>query len=160
MSSSTSNTPIAYTSTEDLVKVLNLQQSTVDPTKYMVWQIPTSTDVLNTFVRYANEQTTSLFGDISQSSSYGLAKQYATWRAVLNLIDTMTVNWVISGLPVQLGNIGIDRLAAMQAASTVMRERAISEAQRLYVLLTEIDFPNNYQSPSPYVDTGGQSFYS
>jgi hypothetical protein len=160
MSSSTTNMPIAYCSTEDVVKILNLQQSTVDPNKYMVWQIPTSTDVLNTFVRYANEQTTIILGDLTQSNLYGLAKQYATWRAVVNLIDTMTINWVISGLPAQVGNIGIDRLAAMQAASMPMRERATIELLRLYTLLSEIAFPNAYQSPSPYIDMGGQMFFS
>ena len=76
------------------------------------------------------------------------------------MIETMTVNWVISGLPVAMGNIGFDRLAAMQAASVEMKERAQQELLRLYTELSEIVPVQNYISPSPYVDTGGQSFFS
>jgi hypothetical protein len=126
----------------------------------MVWQIPTSTDIINTFVKQANEQTTSLFGDLTQSYSYGLAKQYATWRAVLNLIETMTVNWVIAGMPVTVGDISFSRLGVMQAATVELKENAIRELARLYIMLSEFSFPNNYHSPSPFVDTGGQMFFS
>jgi hypothetical protein len=153
------NTPVAYCDTQDLVKQLNLQQSAIDPNKYIIWQIPTSVDVINTFVKQANEQTTAMFGDRTLTQSYGMTKQYATWRAVLNLIETMTVNWVISGLPITVGDISIQRLGAMQAATIEIKERAKEELIRLYNLLTEFDFPNNYQSPSPYVDMGGQMFF-
>lgn len=154
------NTPIAYCDTQDLVKQLNLQQSSFDPNKYIVWQIPVSVDVINTFVKQANEQATTMFGDHTQDSLFGYTKQWATWRAVLNLIETMTVNWVISGLPVAVGSIGFDRLAAMQAASAEMKERAQEELLRLYTQLGEIDAIQNYQSPSPYVDSGGSMFFS
>jgi hypothetical protein len=142
------------------VKQLGLQQSSFDPNKYLVWAIPTSMDILNTFVKQANEQATNIFGDRTQSTDYGLTKQWAIWRAVLNLIETMTINWVVSGLPVQVGNIGFDRLAAMQGASAEIKARAQEELLRLYTLLSEIDAVQNYQSPSPYVDTGGSMFFS
>ena len=154
------NTPIPYCDTQDLVKQLNLQQSSTDPNKYVIYAIPTSVDIINTFVKQANEQTTILFGDRTQSPSYGLAKQYATWRAVLNLIETMTINWIISGLPVTVGDISIQRLTAMQTATIELKENANRELARLYIMLSEMDFPSNYQSPSPYVDMGGQSFFS
>ena len=160
MATSPTNSPIPYCTTEDLVKQLNLQQSSVDPTKYIVWQIPTSTDIINTFVKQANEQATALYGDLTTSNYYGLAKQWAVWRAVLNLIETMTVNWVISGLPVTMGNIGFERLTAMSAASAEMKTRAAEELARLYTMLSQIEPVQNYQSPSPYVDTGGQMFFS
>jgi len=154
------NTPIAYCDTQDLVKQLNLQQTSFDPSKYLVWQIPTSVDILNTFVKQANEQATQLFGDHTKDSLFGLTKQWATWRAVLNMIETMTVNWVISGLPATLGDISINRLDAMRSASAEIKGNAQSELVRLYTMLSEIDPIQNYQSPSPFVDTGGQSFFS
>jgi hypothetical protein len=150
------NTPIAYISVEDVVKQLNLQQSQTDPNKYIIWEIPTSVDIINTFVKQANEQATTEFGNRTNSPSYGLTKQWATWRAVLNLIETMTINWVISGLPVQVGNIGFDRLAAMQGASAEVKARAQEELARIYILLSEIGAVQNYQPSSPYIATGGQ----
>jgi hypothetical protein len=146
--------------TQDLIKQLNLQQAYADPTKYLVWQIPTSVDILNTFVTQANVQTTQLFGNLTQSSLYGLAQQYAIWRAVLNLIETMTVNWVISGLPVTVGDISINRLQAMIPASAEIKENALREIHRLYILLSEFSFPQNYQPSSLYIYTGGQTWFS
>ncbi len=154
------NTPIPYVDTQDLIKQLNLQQSSTDPTKYLVWQIPTSVDILNTFVAQSNVQTTQLFGNLTQSPQYGLAQQYAIWRAVLNLIETMTVNWVISGLPVTVGDISINRLQAMQGASTEIKERASNELHRLYILLSEFSFPQNYQPSSIYIYNGGGFWWS
>lgn len=150
------NTPIAYISVEDIVKQLNLQQSVTDPNKYIVWEIPTSVDIINTFVKQANEQATIEFGNHTNDPLYGLTRQWATWRAVLNLIETMTVNWVISGLPVQVGNIGFDRLAAMQGASAEIKARAQEELARLYTQLSEIEAIQSYQPSSPYIATGGQ----
>ena len=117
-------------------------------------------DVINTFVKQANEQTTILFGDLTKTNSYGLAKQYATWRAVLNMIETMTISWVISGMPVTVGDISIQRLSAMQAATVELKENTLRELARLYIMLSDFSYPNNYQSPSPFVDTGGQMFFS
>jgi hypothetical protein len=139
---------------------LNLQQSATDPNKYVIYAIPTSVDVINTFVKQANEQTTILFGDLTKTNSYGLAKQYATWRAVLNMIETMTISWVISGMPVTVGDISIQRLSAMQAATVELKENTLRELARLYIMLSDFSYPNNYQSPSPFVDTGGQMFFS
>ena len=153
------NTPVPYCSTQDLIKQLNLQQAVTDPNKYIVWQIPTSVDILNTFVAQANVQATALWGDLTNSAQFGLAQQWSIWRAVLNLIETMTVNWVISGLPVTVGDISISRLAAMQAASESIKVRAETELKRIYVLLSEFSFPQNYQSPSPYIFTGGSAWY-
>lgn len=158
--SMSTNVPIPYCNTQDVVKQLGLQQSTTDPSKYIIYAIPTSADIINTFVKQANEQTTILFGDLTKSTLYGLAKQYATWRAVLNLIETMTVNWVISGIPVTVGDISIQRLTAMQTATVELKENANRELARLYIMLSEMDFPSNYQSSSPYIDTGGQAWYS
>lgn len=154
------NAPIPYCNTQDLVRLFNLQQSSTDPNKYLVWQIPTSVDILNTFVRYANEVTTITWGDLTQSPMLALARQYATFKAALNMIEVMTVNWVISGLPVSLGDVSINRLQAMQAATVELKERLKEEIATLYVKMSEIDFPNNYQSPSPYVDFGGSPFWS
>ena len=159
MSISSANAPVAYTTVQDVVKLLNLQQSAIDPNKYLVWQIPTSVDILNTFIKYANQQATQIYGNQTTSSNLGLVQQWATWKAVQNMIFTMTVNWVISGLPVTVGNIGFDRLAAMAAASSEIKQRAENELFRLYTLLSNIDVVNNYRSPSPYVDTGGQTPY-
>ena len=151
---------VQYCNTQDLVRLLNLQQSSTDPNKYLVWQIPTSVDILNTFVRYSNEQTTATWGDLTQSSLLPLARQYAVFIAALNMIETMTVNWVISGLPVTIGDVSINRLQAMQAATVEVKERFKEEIGILYVKLSEISFPNNYQSPSPYVDFGGSPYWS
>jgi hypothetical protein len=160
MSTLSTNVPIPYCDAQDLVKQLNLQQSATDPNKYIVYAIPTSVDILNTFVKQANEQTTALWGDLTKSNNYSLARQYAIWRAVLNMIETMTINWVIAGIPVTVGDISINRLGAMQAATVELKENANRELARLYIMLSEMDFPSNYQSPSPYVDTGGQAWYS
>lgn len=157
---SLSNTPVPYCNTQDLIKQLNLQQASTDPTKYLVWQIPTSVDILNTFVFQSNVQTTQLFGDLTQSTQYGLAQQYAIWRAVLNMLETMTVNWIISGLPVTVGDISIQRLGAMAAATAELKENTLRELHRLYILLSEFSFPNNYQTPSIYIPTGGGIFWS
>lgn len=151
-----SNQPIAYVSVEDLVKQLNLQQSVTDPNKYIIWEIPTSVDIINTFVKQANEQATVEFGNHTNDGLYGLTRQWATWRAILNLIETMTINWVISGLPVTVGNIGFDRLAAMQSASAEIKARAQEELVRLYTQLSEIEGIQSYQPSSPYIATGGQ----
>jgi len=158
--SSVPPTLVQYCNTQDLVRLLNLQQSITDPNKYLVWQIPTSVDILNTFVRYANEQTTATWGDLTISPQLPLARQYAVFTAALNMIETMTINWVISGLPVAIGDISINRLQAMQAATVEVKERFKEEIGILYVKLSEISFPNNYQSPSPYVDFGGSPYWS
>jgi hypothetical protein len=157
---STNNTPFPYCDTQDLVKQLNLQQSTTDPNKYIIYAIPVSVDVINTFVKQANEQATQLFGNHMNDPLFGLTKQWATWRAVFNLIETMTINWVISGMPVTVGTISISRLEAMARATAELKENAQRELLRLYTELSEIEGIQNYQSPSPFVDMGGQTFFS
>jgi hypothetical protein len=154
------NMPIPYVDTQDLIKQMNLQQSSIDPTKYIIWQIPTSVDIINQFVSQANVQATALYGNLTQTPKYGLVKQWAINKAFLNLIEEMTVNWVVSGLPVTVGDISINRLQAMAAASVELKERLQSELHKLYIWITEFDFPQNYQPTSPYILTGGSTFWS
>jgi len=153
--------PIEYTNTALLIKELNLQQVSADPTKYLVWQIPTSVDILNNFVNQANERATVTFGDQRTNTLFfALIRQYATKRAALIMIGEMTINWVISGLPVTVGNISIARLQAMQGASVEVKARLKLELQEIYIKLSDISVTQNYQSPSPYVDTGGSIYFS
>lgn len=155
-----STLPVEYTDAQQVIKLLALKQDSTDSNKYIVWAIPISLDVINQFVKYGNEQTTALWGNLTNSPSLGLARQYATWRAVLNLIETMTLQWTVSGMPVTVGDISIQRLQAMQAASAEFKARAEIEVWRIYVLLSDMAFPQNYQSPSPYIQTGGGMFWS
>jgi hypothetical protein len=161
MSSSTIPYPIEYTNTQQLVAELNLQQSSSDPTKYLVWQIPTSVNILNNFVNQANEITTVNFGDLTQSADgFSLARQYASKKAALILIQEMTINWAISGMPVTVGNISINRLQAMQAASEPLRAILTAQLQDIYIKLSNFDFTQNYQPSSPYILTSGQVPFS
>jgi hypothetical protein len=155
-----SNMPIPYSNATDVITVLNLQPYYNDPNKYLIWMVPTSINVINRFVTWANVRTTALFGDLTQSTQYGLAQQYATWLAVLNLMEMMSINWAISGWPVQVGDISINRLQGMIPALEAIKEQAQSELQKLYILLSQFSFPNNYQSPSPYIYMGGGGWVS
>jgi hypothetical protein len=158
---STTPFPIEYTDTEQVTKEINLRQDPSDPTKYFVWQIPTSVDVINNFVRQANEKATVNFGDMRNSPDrFALGRQYATKKASLLILDEMSVNWIISGFPVTVGNISINRLQAIVEASKPVRARLEAELWDIYIKLSNFEVTNNYQSPSPYVDTGGQINFS
>ena len=129
MSSSTTPFPIEYCNTQLVVNEMNLQQYSGDPTKYLIWQVPTSVNIINTFVNQANEMTTINFGDLRQSADrFALARQYATKKASLLLVDEMSINWVISGFPVTVGNISINRLAGYSQSRRTSKKPSNSAA--------------------------------
>ena len=144
-----------------VVRELNLQQDQSNPNNYFLWQISTPLDVINHFVNQSNEYTTNLFGDTrTAANAYALCKQYAVKKAALYLVQEGAINWQVSGLRAQLGNLSVDRLAALKEAATLVSTRLEQEIYRLYIMLSDIVTVNAYAPISPLIDVHGSTFYS
>jgi hypothetical protein len=151
---------VVYTDASYVIRELNLQQSTTDPTQYYVWLIPTSVDTINQFVLQANEYATALWGDLtSNETSFKLARQYATKLASLRLLQEQALNWQISGMQMGLGNLTISRLNALERALKEVKQRLMEDLNKIYTLLSEVEMHNNYQPRNIYEVTHGSMYW-
>jgi hypothetical protein len=149
---------IVYTDVNSVVTELNLVPDPNIPTNYYLWQISTPVGVVANYVSEANQYTTALYGDLSTNVNlFTLAHAYATKWASLRLVTQMAINWQISGMKFQAGNISIDRLNAMVAALQELKQRLETDLIKYYILLSDYTQSgvNSYKSPSPYVESGG-----
>jgi hypothetical protein len=151
-------TTVNYTSVNNLVTELGL--TTDNSGNYFIWQIPTSSTILQNYVTEANQYTTALWGDLSSSpNSFNLASMYATKWAALRLIQMLATNWQISGLTITIGEFTLQRLEALRTAAEAVAKRLEADLVKLYTLLATVDAVNAYQPASVYQDTRGTAFW-
>ena len=150
---------ISYCDIYEVKSELGLGQDSLG--NWIVWGLSIDPEIVQHYVVQANEVSTNLFGDLTTSVVlFPLAKQYATKVASLRLIQTMSVNWIVTGLQVQLGDVGFNRLPALQAGAALILERLKTDIDKLYVMLSDVTVINAYQPSSPYVVTGGSSYWA
>jgi hypothetical protein len=151
-------TAVTYTDKNNLITELNLQQDSSNPNNYILWAIPTSSDVISYYVNQANEYTTQVFGDLSSSDSFPLAKQFATKMASLWLIQNMSTNIALSGVRLGVGAVSVERLPALNDAFTKLEASLKEQIDRLYQMLCQVESFDAYHPSSPYITTRGQSW--
>lgn len=142
----------AYTDIYEVQSELGLVQDANN--NWLLWQVPVNVEVLQHHVDYANIQTTRI-----ASGDIGLAKLYATKYAALHIVQEMAVGWQISGLQANLGNVSINRLPAMQAAAALVIPRLEADLRDLYQKMCSIDTVQGGLPQSPYIVTGGSSYW-
>ena len=149
---------VSYTDILEIKSELGIQQDSNG--QWIMWQIPIDGEVLQHYTSQANEQTTTMFGDLSGNALlYALAKQYATKWASLRIVQTMTINWQISGMQMGLGNLNINRLPALQAAAQMVTARLTEDLNNIYVKLCDVSVVNSYTTTSPYIQSKGGWFW-
>jgi hypothetical protein len=151
---------VIYTTNTQIANELGL--TTDNNGNYYLWQVPTAPSVVDNFVTQANQFTTALFGDLSTDLTlFPLAQMFASKWAALRLVEQLAINWQVSGLRSNLGNIGIDRLPALTAAATAVTTRLKEDLNRLYMTLVNVNegIINSWQPGSPYIVTGGSAFW-
>lgn len=149
---------VAYTDVPSVVTELNLQKSTDNPTMYLLYAIPTSEDVISNYVAQANEVTTQMFGDLTGSDQFNLAKIFATKLASLWLIQVMASNIVFSGARLGVGAVTVERLPAIESAFEKLEASLNEQLRRIYIMLTGVEVVDSYSPSSVYIPSRGQTW--
>jgi hypothetical protein len=158
-----STSVVNYCSAVDLIQELNLQRDPNNADSYILWQMPTTYDIIARFAFQGNSYTTLLFGDLTTNTQYLPAAQaYAAKWAALRLAQQMAINWQVSGFRVGVGNLSIDRLETMRSAMKEVVERLTTDISKYYTILASVSgitVVDAYDPHSPYIVTKGQGFF-
>ncbi len=153
------SSPTPYISSTDVSNELGLTTDTNG--NYLIWLIPTPPAVVDNFVSQANNWTTAMWGNLTTNQQlFPIAKMYAQKWAALRIVQQMAINWQVSGLRSQLGNIGIDRMNAMEKAMASAVTRLSEDLNQLYNMLADIQTTDAYKPNNVYEVTGGSAFWT
>ena len=150
-----------YTDLTNLIMELALRADPNNDGYYYLWEVSISEAVLQHYVQQANEYTYKLFEDVTDNAEkLYLARQYATKLAALRLLSNMTYQWSVSGVRAGLGNISVDRLAAMREALNVVRDRLERDLEYLYKAIITLKVEKECgEARRPYAEIGGSPYW-